>query len=203
MNKITIDLLRHGDVAANKKLLGHSDELLSELGWQQCRSIIDDKTLPWNKIVSSPLQRCLAFSEEISSQFNLPLLIDSRFKEIDFGNWDGQQLADLYSGDEADQFIQFTQAPSSITPPDGEPFENFSSRVLSAWDELLTSLHNNQIQHCLLVTHGGVIRTIISSVLAMPNTHLSQLEVPHACLSRIVQYDDYPPVLSFHGGQLY
>lgn len=202
MNKITIDLLRHGDIAANKKLVGHSDELLSELGWQQCQSIIDGKKLPWNKIISSPLQRCLAFSEEISSQFNLPLSIDSRFKEIDFGNWDGQCLADLYSGVEADQFLQFTQAPNSITPPNGESYKNFELRVISAWSELLTSLHSNQIQHCLLVTHGGVIRTLISYVLAMPSTHFSRLAVPHACLSRITQYDNYPPVLSFHGGQL-
>lgn len=195
MNEITIDLLRHGDVAEGKKLLGSTDVLLSDLGWQQLRSLPLDN---WQKIVTSPLQRCHGFAEELSHQLTLPLLIDERFQEINFGQWDGQLLSELYDSQDAEKLIQFMQSPSTVTPPSGEAYHDFETRVMTAWQSLLTSLHKDKIKHCLLVTHGGVIRTIMSHVLGYSSDNLFRLEVPYACLSRIKQYDDYPPVLSFH-----
>ncbi|NOQ93522.1 MAG: histidine phosphatase family protein [Methylophaga sp.] len=199
MTEITIDLLRHGDVAGGKKLLGSTDTPLSELGWQQVHSLAIE---PWQKIVTSPLQRCHAFAEEISSQLSLPLEVNKQFQEVNFGQWDGQLLTDLYGSDDAEKLIQFIQSPSTITPPNGEAYNDFETRIMTAWQSLLTSLHEDKIEHCLLVTHGGVIRTIISNILGYPSTNLFRLEVPYACLSRIKQYDDYPPILSFHGRNL-
>ena len=202
MKKITIDLLRHGDVADGKKLLGITDEPLSKLGLQQMQAIHVNKPLRWQKIVSSPLQRCHSFSKELSAIFSIDLTLDKRFQEISFGQWDGQLLADLYASEDSEQLIRFMQSPDTVTPPNGEAYNAFQSRVLTAWEELLQSLHEEEIEHCLLVTHAGVIRTIIANILGMPNTKLFNIEVPYACLSRIKQYEHYPPILSFHGGQL-
>jgi len=202
MKEITIDLLRHGDVASGKKLLGKTDEPISSLGLQQMRSTISNKEASWNKIISSPLQRCSTFAKEIADRFSLPLSLDTQFEEMNFGQWDGQFFADLYAGDDTKQLLQFMQDPKSISPPEGEPYNAFELRVITAWQELLTSLHEQQISHCLLVTHGGVIRTIISHILGFPSTNLFRLEVPYACMSRIKQYEDYHPRLVFHGDQL-
>ncbi len=202
MKNITIDLLRHGDAAGGKKLLGMTDEPLTTLGWQQMRSIFSSKNISWNKVVSSPLQRCSAFSEELSQRLSLPFSIDNRFQEINFGRWDGQLLTDIYKSEESEHLNQFRQDPTSVLPPGGEAYKDFELRVMTAWQELLHSLYKEQIEHCLLVTHGGVIRTIISQVLGFPATNMFQLEVPYACLSRIKQYDGYPATLSFHGGNL-
>tara|TARA_R110002049_G_scaffold33854_2_gene111136 strand:+ start:1616 stop:2239 length:624 start_codon:yes stop_codon:yes gene_type:complete len=202
MKEITIDLLRHGDVAAGTKLLGKTNEPLSLLGWQQLRSTVDGKAIKWNKIISSPLRRCLAFSKEIATQYCVPLVINSQFQEVDFGLWDGQLFADLYAGSDTEQLIQFMQDPKSISPPEGESYHNFELRVISAWQALLSSLHEEEIEHCLLVTHGGVIRTIMSHVLGFPSSNLFRVEVPYASVTRIKQYEDYPPRLIFHGGSL-
>lgn len=202
MKEITIDLLRHGDVADGKKLLGITDEPLSHVGLKQMQSIHANKHLSWQKIVSSPLQRCHSFSKELSAALSIELMLDQRFQEINFGHWDGQLLTDLYTGEESEQLIRFMQSPDTETPPNGEAYKVFQSRVMTAWEELLHSLHKEEIDHCLLVTHAGVIRTIISNILGFPNTNLFKLEVPYACLSRIKQYEHYPPILSFHGGQL-
>lgn len=202
MKEITIDLLRHGDVAGGKKLLGITDEPLSELGWEQMRAILKNKKLTWEKIVSSPLQRCEAFSGEVSKMYSLPLNSNSQFKEFNFGEWDGKLLSELYSSDASKELIQFMQSPCSISPPGGENYQDFKLRVTTAWDALLVSLHEEEVGHCLLVIHAGVIRTIISHVLGFPETNLFRLDVPYACLTRIKQYEHYPPVLNFHGGQL-
>ena len=55
MKEITIDLLRHGDVAAGTKLLGNTDEPLSTLGWQQVHATISNKEIVWNKIITFQL----------------------------------------------------------------------------------------------------------------------------------------------------
>lgn len=202
MKEITIDLLRHGDVAAGTKLLGSTDEPLSTLGWQQIHSTISNKEITWNKIISSPLQRCSAFAEQIADKFSLPLLLNEQFQEMNFGRWDGQLFADLYSGADTEQLFQFMRDPNATSPPEGESYIEFELRVMSAWQALLSSLHEQQIEHCLLVTHGGVIRTILSNVLGFPSNNIFRLEVPYACMSRIKQYEDYPPRLVFHGGEL-
>lgn len=199
MKEITIDLIRHGDVAAGTKLLGKTDEPLSSLGWQQMRAAIRDKESTWHKIISSPLLRCSAFSEELANNLSLPLEINHKFEEMDFGLWDGQLFSDLYSGRDTEKLMQLMGDPSSVTPPEGESYANFQLRVISGWDTLLTSLHQDQIPHSLLVIHGGVIRTIMSHVLGFPSTNLFRLEVPYACMSRLKQYEDYPPRLIFHG----
>jgi len=201
MKKIIIDLLRHGDVAGGKKLLGSTDIPLSDLGWKQ----MSEKTrvhLPWQKIISSDLSRCSAFSEQLAINNSIPHEIESRFREINFGDWDGLLLSELYSGSESEQLFQFMQSPSSTTPPNGEPYEAFKERVLSSWNELISSLMQSNTEHCVLITHGGVIRAIISEVLSMPDTSLFNLEVPYACLSRITHYEGSPASLSFHNSQL-
>tara|TARA_R110000772_G_scaffold205786_1_gene316396 strand:- start:105 stop:716 length:612 start_codon:yes stop_codon:yes gene_type:complete len=203
MKEITIDLLRHGDVAAGKKLLGKTDEPLSSLGWQQLHSTTSHKTLSWNKIISSPLQRCGAFAVELAEKLSVPLEFNTQFEEMNFGQWDGQLFSDLYNGMEAEQLFQFMQAPESISPPNGESYIAFELRVITAWQALLSTLHEQQIQHCLLVTHAGVIRTIMSHVLGFPSTSLFLLEVPYACISRVKQYENYPPRLISHGGGQY
>lgn len=201
MKEIIIDLIRHGDVAAGTKLIGKTDEPLSDLGWQQMRRAFSQKEAVWKKIISSPLQRCSAFSKELAEQFSLPLHINEHFKEMDFGQWDGQLFADLYNGDDTQKLMQFMADPLTIMPPDGEAYLDFELRIISGWQTLLATLHEQQITHCLLVTHGGVIRTIMSHILGFPSTNLFQIEVPYACMSRIKQYEDYPPRLVFHGGE--
>jgi len=202
MKHITIDLLRHGDAANGKKLLGHTDESLSTLGWQQMRAISKDKKCPWQKIISSPLQRCRLFAEELASQSSLPLSIETHFQEIDFGQWDGQLLADLYDSSDSGKLIQFMQDPLSVSPPAGETYSEFRQRVITAWEALLTSLHQQQIESCVLITHSGVIRTLLSSILGFPETNLFRIDIPYACLTRIKHYEGSPPILHFHGGQL-
>jgi alpha-ribazole phosphatase/probable phosphoglycerate mutase len=202
MKKIIIDLLRHGDVAGGKRLLGRTDEPLSKLGWQQMREISCHADLPWQKIISSPLVRCSSFAKELSHTLSKPLVIEDNFQEINFGLWDGQSLSNLYQSDESEPLKQFMFSPSSITPPNGEHYNDFECRVISAWNVLLTTLKYENINHCLLLTHAGVIRTILSHTLEFPETNLFRLDVPYACLSRIVQYDDYPAILHSHNAPL-
>ncbi|WP_183144037.1 histidine phosphatase family protein, partial [Pseudomonas syringae group genomosp. 3] len=58
---VRLDLLRHGETELGGGLRGSLDDALTDLGWQQMRSAVIDGG-PWDRIVSSPLQRCAWFS---------------------------------------------------------------------------------------------------------------------------------------------
>lgn len=202
MQELIVDLLRHGDVAGGARLLGHEDEPLTELGWRQLRSVVNGSTPPWTQIISSPLQRCHAFAKELSTQYETPFSVEPRFREIGFGDWEGMLFTDLHNGQAADQFKRFWQNPSSNPAPGGEAYHLFEKRVFAAWGDLLQTHFDQSSGHILLVTHGGVIRTILRHILDFPTRNFFRVDVPYACLSRIKLNQSRQPQLLFHGGNL-
>ncbi len=192
---ITIDLLRHGEVAGGLRLRGHRDDPLSELGWEQMRSVVDGKQLPWDEIVSSPLQRCAHFSHELALQHSLPISVNEGFKEIGFGEWEGELISDLYERDE-ERVSRFWNNPGLEPAPGGEAYELFEQRVLASWLALLASAED---KHLLLVAHGGTIRVLLRQVIAFPLEHFFRIEVPNASLSRITIDEDFARLTFLNG----
>lgn len=194
----TIDLLRHGEVGGPPRLLGHHDVPLSDTGWAQLRKVATSAELPWEVIIASPLQRCARFAEELSRRQDLKLIIEPRLREISFGDWENQPMADLPAEEQA-AMQQFRRNPLSTQPPGGEIYTEFEQRVFAAWDELLAEQNG---RHALVIVHGGVIRVLLRRVLMFPAENLFYIDVPYACLSRISRYAQETPRLVFHGGAL-
>ncbi len=184
--QITIDLLRHGEPEGGDVLRGRVDHCLTELGWQQMRNAIthvagrDQKNL-WTHVVTSPLQRCSAFARFIAQDLGLALREEASWQEIDYGDWDGMPLQ-YWREQAAPMFREFRQDMSRLVPPNGEDFISFKDRVLQAWQNL-SALPDGS--HVLLVTHGGVLRVILPTVLGMPLNRSQPLHIPFASFSRI------------------
>lgn len=183
---ITIDLLRHGEPEGGEVLRGRIDHALTELGWQQMREAVartrgSDAVTDWTHVVSSPLKRCSAFAHSIAQERGVALCIESCWQEIDYGDWDGMPLPD-WREQAAAMFREFRADISRLEPPNGESFVTFSDRVLKAWQEL-SELPDDS--HVLLVTHGGVLRVILPTVLGMPLNRSQPLHIPFASYSRI------------------
>jgi len=135
----------------------------------------------WDLILASPLARCADFARALSRQEGIPLRLDARLQEMDFGAWEGQSAADLMARD-AEALGRFWSDPLANTPPGGEPLAQFADRALELWSELLTRPEGEAL---LVISHGGVIRVILSQVLGRPLGRLLELEVRHASLNRI------------------
>jgi alpha-ribazole phosphatase len=69
-----------------------------------------------------------------------------------------------------------------LHPPNGEAFLSFKDRVLEAWNELADFPDGS---HVLVVTHGGVLRVVLPTVLGMPLNRSYPLHIPFASFSRI------------------
>ena len=63
-----------------------------------------------------------------------------------------------------------------------EDYLSFKDRILGAWDAIAAKPDGS---HVLLVTHGGVMRVVLPTVLGMPLNRSFPLHIPFACLSRI------------------
>ncbi len=135
----------------------------------------------WDLILASPLARCADFARALSRQEGIPLRLDARLQEMDFGAWEGQSAADLMERD-AEALGRFWSDPLANTPPGAEPLTLFAARVLDLWSEILTRPEGERL---LVISHGGVIRVILSQVLGRPLGRLLELEVGHASLNRL------------------
>ena len=95
-------------------------------------------------------------------------------------------------------FHEYWRDPHAQAPPDAEAMTDFCRRVSLAFWQVVK---NHKNQHLLLVVHGGVIRALLSEILASEAISLMRYEVPYACLSRIKIYheaDKHWPQLVFH-----
>lgn len=181
MKQFTLTLLRHGETTSPKSLNGATDVGLSPKGQQQMlasAATIDNI----EHISSSPLQRCAIVAQSLAQQRNLPFEIHPDLSEMNFGDWDGETLDNLYQ-QFPQQMDHFFNSPWQTTVPNGESVENFYKRVDKAWLAHITLQKN-----ALLVCHGGVIRYLIAMVLGMPlagNKHICALKVDYAAVVQV------------------
>jgi alpha-ribazole phosphatase len=172
-----LDLLRHGETELGGGLRGSLDDALTDTGWAQMRAAVLERG-PWDRLVSSPLQRCSRFAEELGTQLGLPVQLDKNLQELHFGTWEGQSAATLMETD-AEALGLFWADPYSFTPPEGERVEDFSTRVLAAVGRLQASYAGQRI---LLISHGGVMRLLLAQARGLPREQLLSVEVGHGAL---------------------
>ncbi|MFX5532374.1 histidine phosphatase family protein [Acinetobacter baumannii] len=160
MAKFRIDLLRHGESQYSHTLRGHLDDELTAKGWQQMQSTIEQVTnQTWDVIVSSSLKRCACFAEQLAKTAELPLLVNHDLKEMYFGEWEGVSTQQIYENS-PELLANFWQKPSQYCPPRAETLNQFQTRVLKGFQDLLGYMQKQNLQHALVVTHGGVIKLL-------------------------------------------
>jgi len=179
-----IDILRHGECEGGDIFRGSTDVSLTSVGMQNMVNTCAELGEQWQQIISSPMQRCRCFAEQLSDQQQRPLTIDDRLAEIRFGRWEGRLRSEIWETEGAD-IQQWLEDPSAFTPDGGEPLTAVSERVMAAFHAVSEAFCHQKI---LLVTHGGVIRVLLAGLLNMPLTHVSHFEVPYASLSRLKIY---------------
>ena len=186
---ITVDFIRHGEPHGGDILRGRVDPALTDLGWTQMQKapglssehVPSEITPNWSEIISSPLKRCRDFAEQVAANTKVPITVADQWQEIDYGDWDGMLVSE-WRKIAADQFKAFREDLSALAPPNGENYLDFKDRVLTALEELTWK---DDGSHLLVVTHGGVLRVVLPSVLSMPFNRSYPLHIPFACFSRV------------------
>jgi len=180
MSETQIDIIRHGEPEGGRRYRGHSvDDPLSKTGWQQMWNAVPEKAA-WDHIISSPLSRCLKFTEALADTLSIDYSVNDNLKEIGFGTWEGRTPDDI-KHNEGDALEQFLLDPVNHRPPGAEPLHEFAERVSTAYDAIAQEYCG---QHVLIVAHAGVIRAITSKVLGMPLDDVySRLKIEYAAIA--------------------
>jgi broad specificity phosphatase PhoE len=126
-------LIRHGESTGNADglLLGRMDAPLTERGLEQARTLG-----PWvagaSRVICSPLARARATAEALDC--DVPVEIDERWIEVDYGEFDGQPLGSV----PAEVWTRWRSDPD-YRPPGGETLAEAGTRVRAACEELFAA----------------------------------------------------------------
>ncbi|MDT5009353.1 MAG: hypothetical protein QOH57_970, partial [Mycobacterium sp.] len=192
---MTVILLRHGRSVSNTAhvLAGRSEGVdLDDRGREQAAALVDRLgALPIRAIVSSPLQRCLLTIEPLAAALSLVPLVDERLVEVDYGQWTGRKLGDLFK----ESLWKVVQAqPSAAVFPDGEGLAQVQSRAVAAvrdHDRRLTEEHGGDVLW-VACTHGDVIKSVVADALG---THLDSFQriVADTASTSVIRYTPMRP----------
>ncbi len=109
---------------------------------------------PAERIVTSPLRRCLHLASHFATQRKLPLTVDRRIQEMDFGRWEGRRWNDIPRREIRAWTLDFLHA----RPHGGETVAELRARTLEA----LAHYHGCG-SRTVIVTHAGVIKAALAN----------------------------------------
>ncbi len=191
-----IDVIRHGEPIGGRRYRGYSvDDPLSEKGWAQMRAAIPE-TPQWQHIVSSPLKRCLEFSQILANDLQISFSIEDDMKEIGFGDWEGKTPEAILAED-SEALNHFYKDPVHHRPKGAEPLNSFSQRVWGAYQSIL---EQHQGKHVLVVAHAGVARAITANILKISLDDVySRLKIEYGAIIHSAVDEGLPPKLLIQG----
>ena len=181
-NRCHIGLLRHGEVLGGPRFRGSTDDPLTGKGWFQLWCAVKNSNVRWDLVVSSPLKRCIEFARRFGLKHSIPVYRENRLQEIHFGEWEGRNASEILRENE-ELLTRYWSNPVNNTPPNAESLLMFNQRVISAWNDTLSSIEN---KNTLVVTHGGVIRVLLCHLQNYPIEQLLNLEVGYASLHHFI-----------------
>lgn len=165
---VLLHLLRHGLPETPGLMIGHSDVPPLPSGIATCMRQVQD--LAVTGIVSSDLARARLAAEAIAAERDIPCRIDARWRELDFGAWEGADPAMLPRADLA----RFWQDPDASPPPGGECWAALRARVGAALAGIAVPT--------LVVTHAGAMRAALACLLSFDHRQVWSLDLPYGAL---------------------
>ena len=167
-------IARHGETAWNveNRISGRTDVPLTEKGLQQAQALAKnavDKGI--EVILASPLLRARQTAQAVSDAIGVPVEIDERLIELDFGSFEGAPRTD--------PGFQYTRAQFPTRYPGGESAFMLAHRVYSCLEDVKRRYDGKTV---LLVCHGGVCRMVRSYFEDMTNAEYSAYHAPNAQL---------------------
>jgi alpha-ribazole phosphatase len=169
MSGVLLHLLRHGAPETPGLLMGWTDGVPTSAGIAACAE--RTASIEVDAIVSSGLSRCDRAAEAIGSRLALSITIDPRWRELDFGGWDGK------ASDEIDREAlgRFWVDPDASPPPGGERRSALVTRVAAALSDVVK-------RPSLVVTHAGAMRAALSVLCGLDHGQCWAFDLPYAAL---------------------
>jgi probable phosphoglycerate mutase len=146
-------LVRHGQSVwnADGRWQGQADPPLSDLGVDQATAAADaDAVDGVRALYASDLDRARHTAQLLGVRLGLAPVVDARLRERHAGEWEGRTRAEIDDGWPG--YLRSGRRPVGY-----EPDESVLRRVLDVLGDIADA-HEDDV--ALVVTHGGVVRTV-------------------------------------------
>lgn len=184
-----IVLVRHGETEGNAKGLyeGKKEVSINDNGRNQSKKLGNLlKDYKFSKVYCSPQKRCKETLDIIIETLDFkPESIEYKeeLKEIDFGLWEGLSYKEIEKVFPR-QWEEFIKDYKEFSFPDGERFIDFYKRAIKILDFLDDGSY-------LILTHGGVIRAVLSKLLGSGIEGFYSIKPKQGAYSEINYYKDF------------
>lgn len=186
MSSFPLYLLRHGEPEGPGRLIGHTDARPTATGIAAC--VDQARDLATEVLIASDLSRARLAGEAIGLATGIPLAIDPRWRELDFGAWDGMAPGDV----EAAALARFWDDPDGHAPPGGERWSALVDRVSAAIDDLAA-------RPTLIVTHAGAMRAALAVLCGFDMRQTWAVDLPYNCLLTLRVWPGTTPTAQIAG----
>lgn len=156
----TIVLVRHGETDWNRerRFQGHADVPLNDEGRAQVHALAGRLAgESFAAAYTSPLQRAAESAEILAAALCVGVYPSEALREVDVGSWSGLTVAEVEAR-YPEGFARWVDWRCAGWD-DGEPYEDFSRRVLGGLREIAVRHSGEAV---LAVTHGGPIRAALA-----------------------------------------
>lgn len=178
-------LVRHGETIWNRegRYYGHSDVPLAESGIRQARRLGQFlQTIPFDKVISSPLQRAADTAQLLTEQ---AIVTDHRLMEQNFGLFEGKTYRELCEKFPA-ELQHWNERYEEYCLPQGESFSMVRERI----DDFTKDLWEEQ-GIVLVVAHKGTLGHMLASFLGLPLSGYWNFVFEQGTYSKIDLQDGY------------
>ena len=166
-----IHLIRHGTHdLVSRRLCGRAEGVgIGEAGRRQAQAV--SRTLPRpDRVLTSPLQRARETAAVIAAAHDRPLEEEAALNEIDFGDWTGQDFAQL---DPLPEWRRWNAERDQARPPNGESMLEVQGR-LARWLETLAKADAGTVA---AVSHADVVKSVVALTLGLSLRNHDRFEV--------------------------
>lgn len=174
---------RHGETAWNREniVCGVTDIPLNETGMEQAKATAQKlRDIPLDRVIVSPLLRARQTAALISQGRDLPMTIDPRIREQNYGIYEGASRFD-------EGFLN-NKKSFAVRYPGGESQMSTAVRVYTFLEETARAFPEESV---LVVCHGGICRIIESYFHNMTNQEFFQFNMGNC---EVREYElDLPP----------
>lgn len=183
-------LVRHGQTRVNAGglLQGRMDPSLDEIGRTQAELIgaTIRARFPAAVVVSSPLVR----ARETAAAITEDVIVDKRFIELDYGDFDGKAMTDV----PPETWALWRRDPH-FRPPNGETLVELDLRVRPALEELAARAQHDDV---VIVSHVSPIKSAVTWALGVGPEATWRCSLDRASISVIAVSERGPALVGFN-----
>ncbi|MBM6546408.1 MSMEG_4193 family putative phosphomutase [Janibacter sp. YIM B02568] len=196
-------LLRHARSSANSAgvLAGWAEGVsLDDSGREQSAAVADRLAdLPFVRIVSSPLPRCLETVAPLADRLGVDVEQSDDLGEARYGAWTGRPLAEL-AKEPLWETVQRTPSRAVFPASDEHEHESIAEmaqRAVAAVRRIDAEVEAEHGAHAmwLAVSHGDIIKSVVADAAATPLDDFQRIVIDPASVSLVRYTQDRPFVM--------